>query len=832
MKFPVSWLREWVPQLPETSVLAERLTMAGLEVEALTALAPPFSGVVVGQVLSVAPHPNADKLRVCEVAVGTQTPLTIVCGAPNVTAGMKAPCARVGAHLPDGTVIREAKLRGVTSHGMLCSARELGLSDDHSGLMRLPAEAPVGADVRTVLGLDDEIVELKLTPNRGDCLSILGLAREVAALFDLPLRPYGAEVQLDATRTRVVPAVAYPFDARAIAGRRVSLSAPHACPRYLGLPIEGVDAGRPTPEWMRRRLEACGMRSVNLIVDITNYVMLELGQPLHAFDAAKLDGDITVRWAHAGESFTTLTGETLALSADTLVIADGRGAVAMAGVMGGAESGVSATTRAIFLESAFFSPVAIAGRARRYGLNSEAAHRFERGVDPEGAARALARAAYWIVTLAGGKAGAVVAAESPEHLPCRHPIAASWSRLEGILGVRLPRTEGEGFLVRLGFAVQQDTGSGAPAASAGSEHGTDDTLVVTPPSWRFDVRLPEDLAEELARGHGYERIPAVLPRMELRCPQAPESCRSRHAVRAAMRSLGYHEAVTYAFVPGEWETERLGNPQPIALANPIASHQAVMRSSLLPGLVEAVANNRKRQAERVRLFEIGRCFLAAEPITAVTAEALTEALNAQQPLRLAAVAWGTLSDGWWQEAHRAVDFYDVKGDLENLLAPLALSFSPAAHPLFHPGRCAAVQLADKTIGILGELHPRWAQVWELHPTPVMFEIALDAVLHRPLPQHREVPRTPLVARDLAFLLPETTPAAELVAALQQDAPPWWLGVELFDVYRGSGIPAGHKSVAIRIRMQAPDRTLTESEVDAAIAAAIARAQSVGAQLRH
>lgn len=823
MKILLSWLESWVSDAAplQLEVLTERLTMAGLEVEGVTPLAPPFHGVVVGEIRTCEPHPNADKLRVCTVDVGEAT-LTIVCGAPNARAGLKAPCALVGAQLPGGVTIRQAKLRGVESFGMLCSARELGISDDHEGLMELPDDAPVGEDLRRALGLDDAVIELKMTPNRADCLSVLGIAREVAALTGATLTPPWEATrapQGEAAGPRGVFSSLSPDgptvpSAGFAAGRAVRLLAAEACPRYLGRLIRGIDPTTPTPEWMKRRLVAAGQRPIRFLVDVTNYVMLELGQPLHAFDATKLVGDISVRWASAGEQLTVLSGETVALDHDCLVIADETGPVALAGVMGGLASGVGEETSAIFLESAHFAPQAVAGRARRLALTSEAAHRFERGVDPEGCRRALERATQLILEIAGGEASDVVVAESPAHLPQRQPITVAASRLAAHLGIPVRAQEVAGWLNREGVAT----------VVAG------ETVTATPPSWRFDLTIPEDLAEEVARLIGYDRIPAALPEIPAAVAPIPEGQRSRHIVRRFLCERGYSEAITYAFVEAWWEEKLLANPQPIRLANPIAAPLAVMRSSLIPGLVDAVAANRKRQAESVRLFEIGRCFRSAEPITAVTKEALAAALDAQQPLKLAAVAWGTSDAGWSAEGHRTVDFFDVKGDLEALFAPESLTFLPTDHPALHPGRAAAVWHeaggARRQIGVIGELHPQWARAWELKPAPVLFEIDLNAALARPQPHYRPLSRQPAVTRDLAFLVPAELPVADLIAAVKAKAPAWLQEVWVFDVYQGKGLPEGTKSVALRLRWQHEERTLTDEEINQALALIVER---VGAQ---
>ncbi|MCX7946737.1 MAG: phenylalanine--tRNA ligase subunit beta [Hydrogenophilus sp.] len=816
-----SWLTEWVPEVGRgfsAKEIAERLTMAGVEVEEVEEAEPLFSGVVVGEVVRIEPHPCSERLRVYEVTSGEGKRVRVVGEGDRVEVGWRVPLARVGALLPDGTAVREHEREGVRSEGLLCSAYMLGVGEREEGVMRL-LKGEVGEAVHRLLGLEDWVLELKLTPNRADCLSVLGVAREVAALLRVPLvAPWGGSGDGRRRFSPTIPEV--PACEEVAVGRTVRLREPTACPRYLGRMIEGIAPRMSTPAWMRRRLQAAGVRLVHFVVDVTNYVMLELGQPLHAFDATTLRGDLQVRWAKTGESLRLLTGEEAQLEERTLVIADEEGPVAIAGVMGGADSGVREETSTVFLESAFFAPEAVAGRARRYGLHSEAAHRFERGVDPEGCQRALERATALIVAQAGGRASRVIQAEVKEALPQRKAVVADVKWMAACLGTEVSAEEGAELLAREGFEVQVEG----------------EQLRVTPPSWRFDVTIAEDLVEEVARLRGYDRVPAQLPaiRVSLRAEQPEE--RSYQAVRSALRQRGYHEGVTFAFVSEEWERVWLGNRAPVRLANPIAAHLAVMRSSLLPGLAAAIAENARHQVRSVRLFEIGRVFWGAEPITEVRREELAAALERLQPWRVAAGAWGRVEEeGWGPEGQRTIDFYDVKGDLEALFTPFPLEFTPLSdHPFFHPGRAAIVRWTkgeERSIGVIGELHPQWARALELSPPPIFFEVSLRAALRRERPLFRPFSRQPSVERDVAVVVPKEVAAGELVAEARRAGGTLLVGAWVFDCYQGRGIPEGMKSVALRLRWQG-ERSLTDEEVTAGVDRVVAAlGESFGARLR-
>jgi phenylalanyl-tRNA synthetase beta chain len=769
MKFSENWLRTFVDPALSSTGLADALTMGGIEVEALEPVAPPFERVVVGEVLSVDRHPGADRLTVCQVNVGV-APLNIVCGAPNVRAGIKVPVALVGARLP-GIEIKAAKVRGVESHGMLCSAKELGLSADADGLMILAQETTIGADIREVLDLDDQLLTTKPTPNRGDCLSLLGMAREVAAISGAPLmRPDVKPVQA---------AITDKLD--------ITLEAPQACPRYCGRLVRGVDAAAPAPQWMTQRLARSGIRSISAIVDITNYVMLELGQPLHAFDAAKLEGGIRVRHARDGERLALLNEQVPALGADYLVIADDRKALALAGIMGGADSAVSGTTQDIFLESAFFDPAVIAGKSRNLGFGSDSSYRFERGVDFSATAVALERATRLVLEICGGKAGPVCEAQAK--LPPRTPVRMRLARAGQLLGIRMGSTEAGNILHRLGFEF---TVSG-------------DEFQVTPPAHRFDITIEEDLIEELARVHGYDNIPAAVPVAPAGMLPAPESRRDGATLRRLLVAREYQEIVTYSFVDREWEQDFCANAQPVALANPIASQMSVMRSSLIGSLVNCVAFNLSHKQPRVRVFEIGRCF------------AMTDKGVHAQILRIGGIACGgAVHEQWGSRPSRAVDFYDVKSDVEALFMPRPVRFEAAQHAALHPGKSARVICNGHMAGWVGELHPRWQQKYDLSLAPVLFELDLESIAERALPAYKEISKFPPVQRDVAVIVDAGLEYQAILDALQREQPGIVTEIVVFDVYQGEGIEKGKKSLAFRVLLQDTHKTLTDAEVDSAV----------------
>ncbi|MCX7673864.1 MAG: phenylalanine--tRNA ligase subunit beta [Thiobacillaceae bacterium] len=769
MQFSERWLRSLVETDLGIEALGERLTLAGLELEAIAPVAPPFDQVVVAEIIAARRHPNADRLQLCTVRVGQGEALAIVCGAANARPGLKTACALVGARLPGGIEIRPVQVRGVDSHGMLCSARELGLAEAAEGILELPHDAPVGVDLRAYLHLDDRIVTLKLTPNRGDCLSLTGIAREVAALT-------GARLQaVDCSEVSAASPVRHPVD----------VLAAEACPRYCGRVIRGLDAAARTPAWMAERLARSGVRCIHPVVDVTNYVLLELGQPMHAFDLGRLAGPVRVRWAQAGERLHLLNGEEIALAPDCLIIADDGGPLALAGIMGGAGSAVGEGTRDVFLEAAHFTPAAVAGRARRYGLATDSSQRFERGVDPELPRRAMERATRLILELCGGEAGPVV--EAGPGVGARPPIAFRPQRAERLLGISLPEAHMLALFGRLGLAV--DTGA--------------TPWQVRVPSWRFDLVREVDLIEELARLHGYERIPPRAPSAVSHMLPAHESERPLDDLKAYLSAMGYHEVITYSFISSEQHNDFTNETEPIVLRNPIASSMNVMRASLLPGLVHTLRHNLNHGQERVRLFELGRCFLGTDA--------------AGQPLRLGGLAHGAAMPEQWGMSARTVDFYDVKAELEALFWPQRPEFVPAAHPALHPGRCARLRLHGVEVGWLGSLHPRLTQKYDLGTSPVVFELQAQALIQRPLPRYAGLSRFPAVRRDLAVVVAADLPVGPILAAVRAALPALVTEFELFDVYQGQAVEPGKKSLAFRMLLQHTEKTLTDTEIDAAVA---------------
>ncbi|MFH2134989.1 MAG: phenylalanine--tRNA ligase subunit beta [Pseudomonadota bacterium] len=784
MQFSESWLRTLVNPSLSSEELSHLLTMAGLEVEEMTSVAPAFDKVVVAQVLTKEKHPDADRLNVLTVNVGETEPLTIVCGASNVTVGMKAPCALVGAKLP-GFDIKKAKVRGVASFGMMCSETEIGLAEESAGLMVLSDDAVIGQSIREHLDLDDHLITLKLTPNRSDCLSLNGIAREVAALTGAPLQPVATATNIQQSGS---------------ASRKVNVSAPEACPRYTGRVISGVNAKAVTPSWMVQRLERCGLRSISALVDVTNYVLLELGQPLHAFDQNKLSGDIDVRFAKAGEQLTLLNEQRVELQDDMLVIADGKGPVALAGVMGGADSAVDDVTTDIFLESAFFVPGVIVGKSRRLGFSSDSSYRFERGVDFAATQIALDRATQLILEICGGEAGQVTVAQGD--LPSRVPVTLRSSRVLRILGVSLQSDEIAQILSSLGMAYQQNG----------------DDFTVTPPSYRFDIAIEEDLVEEIARVHGYDQIqPAPIQASMTILPHF-EAERPLSKVRQIMVLRDYQETINYSFVEAGWERDLCSNTAPVTLMNPIASQMSVMRSSLLGGLLDSLRTNLARKQPRIRIFEIGGCFKA-------------EAGGYSQEERLAGLAYGAAVAEQWGAAARNVDFYDVKSDLEALFAPRALTFQAAEYPASHPGRSARVLLDGTAIGWIGELHPQWQQQYDMPLPAVWFEIKLNALVQVSVPRAEEISKFPAVRRDIAVLVDEKTDVQTLLDAMNNQNAPYVTELALFDLYRGQGVGQGKKSLAFRVLLKDTQKTLTDSEIEPSIAMLVDALHKIGAKLR-
>lgn len=786
MKVPYSWLREWVAPSWDAAELGSRLTMAGFELESIGPAAPEFSDVVVAEILEAAPHPQADKLRVCRVSTGSGAPVQIVCGASNARAGLKSALATVGAKLPGGLEIKAAKLRGVESRGMLASARELGLAESSAGILELPADAPVGRGLREYLQLDEPVIELNVTPNRGDAMSIIGIAREVAALAGQPLQ--GPEIA-------PVPALVqdtFP----------VRVDAKAANPKFIGRVIRGVDNHASTPVWMRERLRRCGVRSISPVVDVTNYVLLELGQPMHAYDMGKLREGIVVRTAHAGEKVTLLDGRTVEAAPDVLLITDGDGPVGAAGIMGGERTSVSPETTDVFFEVAYFAPEAIRGRGRRWGLITDASQRYERGVDPQVPERAVERATALLLAIAGGRPGPVTSVLAPEHQPQRAPVRLRRNQLERLLGTPIDAARVDATLSALGMQVRTSA----------------DGWEVTPPSHRFDIAIEADLIEEVARIVGFDSIPETDAQVAQRFEAFPEERAPERAILETLTSRGYYEAITYAFVDPALQKRLFPHREGLALTNPIASDLSVMRISLWPGLLHVALENQSRQQDRIRLFEHAVRF---EPLGADVREVDT----------LAGVACGSRLPEQWgvpNEDRAAVDFFDVKADVEALLTGSgaqggqhsAFTFEPDALPCLHPGRAARIRRQGRDVGWIGELHPTLVRELDFTYTPVLFELDMDA-LAVVRPAFAEMSRFPSVRRDLAVIVDEAVPLSALCERVVLAASSLLRDVRVFDVYRGAGVETGRKSVALGLIFQDITRTLTDEDADHAVASVIA-----------
>ncbi len=800
MQFPESWLREFCNPPLSTQALADTLTMAGLEVEELRPVAPPFSGIVVGEIREAIQHPDADRLRICQVDVGQEV-LSIVCGAPNARVGIKVPCARVGAELPPGEdgkpfLIRVGKLRGVESHGMLCSAKELKLSDDHGGLLELAADAPLGADVREVLALDDTLFTLKLTPNLAHCLSVFGVARELAALTGAPLKQ---------------PGIA-PVPVNIVDTLPVKISAPDLCGRFSGRIVRQVNPAASTPGWMVERLARCGQRSVSPLVDISNYVMFELGRPSHIFDLRKIHGGLDVRWARAGEQLALLNGSTVDLDERVGVIADAVQVESLAGIMGGEATAVSDATQDIYIEAAFWWPAAVAGRSRQFRFATEAGHRFERGVDPEHTALHIERITQLVLEICGTPETACGPIDDQQvRMPVRAPVSLRVSRAAKVIGMPLSATQCTAALTRLGLEVSQ----------------SGDVLTVLPPLYRFDLVLEEDLIEEVARMVGYDQLPNTPPLAPVTPTLREERRRNPFALRRQLAALGYQETINFSFVDESWERDFAPASEAIRLANPISSQMGVMRTSLLGSLLQVLKYNADRRADRVRVFEFGRVFLRDASVT----DSDTTVAGYHQPPRVAGLAFGPADRVQWGTTPRNTDFFDVKGDVEAMLAPRLPVFEQAEHPAMHPGRCAKVLIDGHAVGYVGELHPKWRQAWGLAQAPVMFELELAAVLEHPVPKYRPVARHQVVERDIAVVVAEGVAYAQLKDTIVSAVDAGLLREAiLFDVYRpkagkstepaaSSSLAAGEKSMAIRLLLGG-DAPLTETQIDAAVQAVV------------
>lgn len=779
MKFSELWLREWVNPAISSEALSDQITMAGLEVDGVEPVAGVFNGVVVGHVVECGQHPNADKLRVTKVDVGGERLLDIVCGAPNCRAGLKVAVATVGAVLPGDFKIKAAKLRGEPSEGMLCSFSELAISDDHDGIIELPQDAPIGTDIRDYLQLNDSAIEISVTPNRADCLGIIGVARDVAVLNQLPLtEPDMSPVA--ATITDTLP---------------IRVEAPQACPRYLGRVVKGINVKAPSPLWMREKLRRAGIRSIDAVVDVTNYVLMELGQPMHAFDLNRIEGGIVVRMAHQGETLRLLDGNEAKLQADTLVIADEQKALAMGGIFGGEHSGVNDETQDVLLECAFFSPLSITGRARRHGLHTDASHRYERGVDPALQHKAMERATRLLIEICGGQAGPIIDVSDESTLPKRATIALRREKLDRLIGHVVPSEQVSDILRRLGCQV--------------TEQG--DNWLAIAPSWRFDMEIEEDLVEEVARVYGYNNIPDVPVRADLVMTKHREADLTLKRVKTMLVDHGYQEAITYSFVDPKVQALLHPGEEVLILPSPISVEMSAMRLSLWTGLLSAVVYNQNRQQTRVRLFESGLRFV---PDTAAN-------LGIRQDVMLAGVIAGHTHDEHWDLARKPVDFYDLKGDLESVLELTGklseIQFKAESNPALHPGQSAAIYLHGERVGFIGVVHPELERKLDLNGRTVVFELEWNKVASRAVPQAREVSRFPANRRDIAVVVAENVAAEDILAECKKVGANQVVGVNLFDVYRGKGVAEGYKSLAISLVLQDTARTLEEEEIAATVA---------------
>ena len=770
MKFSEQWLREWVNPTISSDELIAQITLAGLEVDDVESAAGEFSGVIVGEIVSAHQHPNADKLRVCQVSDGA-TETQVVCGAPNARVGIKVAFAIVGAVLPGNFKIKRAKLRQEESFGMLCSAAELEFGDENDGIMELADDAPLGADIRDYLNLNDKIIDVDLTPNRGDCLSIAGLAREVGVLNSMDV--------IAPEYTELAPQIQDVFPVR--------VNAPEHCPRFLGRVLNNVDITKFSPLWLQEKLRRCDVRSIDPVVDVTNYILLEMGQPMHAYDLDKVNGSIIVRMASQGESLTLLDGQKVALTNETLIIADNEGALGMAGIMGGADTGVGATTHNVFLEAAFFNPISIAGKARNYGLHTDASHRFERGVDYNLQRKAMDRATMLLQSIVGGEAGPIVEQASAEHLPSLAKVTLRKARLEALLAYQIADEQVLDILTRLGLALVSS-----------DEHG----WTFTAPSWRFDMAIEADLVEEVARVYGYNNLPSTHPVASMEIPAKPEVERSLSILRRHMVSRGYQEAITYSMVEPGLLAQFDDQHKPVELVNPISADMAVMRTTLWPGLVKALQHNQNRQQSRVRLFETGQRFIPSDQ-------------GLQQQDVFAGLIYGSRHSESWHGKAESVDYFDAKGDLESLLnvSGQNFSFEAAAHLALHPGQSAAITLAGKNIGYIGAMHPGLVKELGIQGPVFLFEVDLASISKGMLPAYQALSKFPEMRRDLAIVLDQKISVATVTNTIEASAGEWLNAVRLFDVYQGQGIETGQKSLALGLTWQHPERTLTDDEVN-------------------
>ena len=778
MKFSERWLREWVSPSLTTEELSEQLSMAGLEVDGVEAVAGKFSGVVVGEVVDCGPHPDADKLQVTKVNVGDNELLDIVCGAPNCRKGLKVAVARVGAVLPGNFKIKKAKLRGQPSFGMLCSFSELGIGDDHSGILELPADAPIGQDIIDYLNLDDVTIEVDLTPNRADCLGLRGLAREVGVLNQLDVTPPVIQ--------RVTPTIDDTLP--------IELASPKDCPRYLGRVIKAIDVNAATPLWMREKLRRSGIRSIDPVVDVTNYVLLEMGHPMHAFDLSSLSEKIVVRSASASEQLTLLDETRIELQENTLIIADAEKPLAMAGIFGGLDSGVTNKSVDIFLESAFFARDAIIGKARQYGLHTDASHRYERGVDPELQRDAMERATQLLLDIVGGDAGPIVEAVAEQYLPEQANVTLRRTRLDRLLGHVIGDEQVTEILKRLGLEVQFEN----------------DAWHTTVPKYRFDISIEEDLVEEVARVYGYNNIPNLAPTGCLDMLPASESQIPIKSFKDALIQRGFTEAITYSFVDPKHQQQLFPDQPGLVLPHPISSEMSVMRVSLWTGLLQAVSYNQNRQQPRVRLFETGLRFIP-DP-------------NAENGLRqesmLAGVITGNKLDVHWDVEDKQVDFFDIKGDVESLLLTSGMlgkvDFISGEHSALHPGQTAKVTMDEHVIGWIGAVHPKFEKILGLNGRTFVFEFILEAISQSDLPDAKSISKYPANRRDIAIIVDESIPVGDIHRYVENIGVNQLVDLNLFDVYRGKGIEPGKKSLALSLTLQDTDKTLEEAEIQSAV----------------
>ncbi len=777
MKFSEKWLREWVNPSVSTDNLSEQLSMAGLEVDGIEPVAAEFSGVVVGEVVECGQHPDADKLQITKINAGDDELLDIVCGAPNCRQGIKVAVAKVGAVLPGNFKIKKAKLRGQPSFGMLCSFSELGITDDHDGILELPLDAPIGEDIREYLQLDDVTIEVDLTPNRADCLGIKGLAREVGVL----------------NKTSVIEPPVPAVTPSITDTRNIELLAPEACPRYLGRVIKNINLAVPTPLWMVEKLRRCGVRSIDPVVDITNFVLLELGHPMHAFDNDKIEGDVVIRFANQDEKLTLLDGNEVTLQDNTLVIADTNKALAMAGIFGGLDSGMSNKSQDIFLESAFFAPDAIMGKARQYGLHTDASHRYERGVDPQLQMIAMERATQLLLDIVGGDAGPVIEAIDNACVPNNRSVSLRHSRLTKVLGIEIDADTVTDIFKRLGFSVSFEG----------------QVWQISVPPYRFDISIEEDLIEEVARVYGYNQIPDIAPVASLKMSQHQEQKVQLNQLKNTLVESDYQEAITYSFVDPKIQTLLYPEMEGLQLPHPISSEMSTMRVSLWTGLLQCVSYNQKRQQSRVRLFESGLRFIPDN----------SEKTGVKQELVISGVVCGLVADENWDNATRSIDFFDVKADVENLLNCAGVEgyrFESANHSALHPGQCAQIFIGDTLLGYMGAIHPQFEKSLGLNGRSFAFELEISAFGVKKLPQAQEISKFPANRRDIAIVVDDDKVVGDILNCIEKSSANQLVGLNLFDVYRGKGIAEGKKSLAISLILQDKTKTLEESDIQATV----------------